>query len=221
MKETFSKQYLIEYMEFLKKMILDLEICTSNVQEIIFASKKNGHKITNIENFIGHYAYLSYSYCAICIYKLFHDEEKRGFKKLFNKLRNFKYDKELSDLLNENKLKHENEFLFASKKQILENIENIESEIECKKDLILKIINRRNTFYAHIDPNKKFPAETLKEIIELKELAKNIFIKLYAGFFDSYYMLNNTYWSINPVLDTSFFMYDHYKNLEDLLDENG
>lgn len=216
MSEILSKKYLEEHLQFLKKMTLDLEICTSNVQDIVNASQENGEKIKIIENFIGHYAYLTYSYSSMCVYKLFYINEKRSFLKLFNKLENLEYDIELQELLQNNALKDDNQSLFSSKEQVIETIKELRTLINNKKETITKIKNRRDTFYAHNDPNKKFPPETLKDLIEMKKLAETVFQTLYGGFLDSHFMLKNTYWTINPIIDNSLFMYNYYKDTENL-----
>ncbi|MCF6132739.1 hypothetical protein [Flavobacterium wongokense] len=199
---------------------MDLEICTSNVKSIIASTNTSGEKIKVIDNFIEHYAYLTYSYNSICIYKLFHINEKRSFLKLLNKLEHNQYDIELLNLLHKNNLEEESENLFTSKSQIIDTVKRLRILIGEKEELIIKIKNRRNTFYAHSDPEKKFPPETLGDLIEIKQLAVKLFQILYGGLFGSHYMFENYYWSVNPVLDTSIFMHDYYKNLERTIEKS-
>lgn len=218
MQEIISKQYLVEYLEFLKKITLDLEICTSNVRGIVNASRENCEKIKTIENFIGHYAYLTYSYSSMCICKLFVVKEKRSFIKLFNKLEKFEYDVELIELLKSNAQNEDNQHLFNSKEQVIKNINKLKSIINDKSEIILKVKDRRDTFYAHYDPDKKLPAETLKDLIEMKELAETVFQALYGGFLGTHFIMKNTYWTVNPIFDSAYFMYNYYKDMENSLE---
>jgi len=218
MKEKITKDELDHFIETLKRLILDLEISISNIEAIIVESKSNPEKIYLINDFLGHYVYLAYTYSALNVYKIFKDEEKRSFKKLFNKLENFQYSEDLKKVLEDNKTDDDNKDLFTNKDQIKIELVKLKEAILNVQTIVDIISNRRNTFYAHYDPNKKFPPESLDDLKTIKETAKQVFDKLYGRFYGKNFFFSNHIWTINPVLESSKFCYDYNKDLEDNLD---
>jgi len=218
MRDTITKKELDHFLEVLKRLIMDIEICSSNLESIIKAIEENSLKISNIEKFLSHYVYLSYSYCTISIYKMFKPEEKRSFQKLFNKLSEFRYDSELSELLQKNNLAENCNDLFVSKLDVQISIKELGNFISTAQILIDKILARRNTFHAHYDPAKTDAPESLADLLMIKEIAKKVYDKLSGGFYDKTFLFTNYYWSVDSVINDSIDLYDIYKKMEDDLE---
>ena len=220
MEDRLSKLEVEDFLSYLKNTVLDLNICINNMKQIAAMMRKSRSEIVAIENFLGHYHYMSYAYAAHNIYKMFFENEKRGFEKFFTKLEKFKYASDFSKLLRDNiDKKEENESLLSSRDEIVQLILKVKKMIEKEKLSISKVIDRRNTFYAHNDPNKKVEPEKLDELIAISKLAEKIFRRLYVGLLGRDYLFVIQHWSVKSVLDQSKFISEYYKNLEN--DMNG
>ena len=219
MHDIITKSELDDFFEVLKRLIQDLEICISNIQTIIFEDNNNYAGIHTINNFLGHYVYLAYAYSSLSIYKMFKSEEKRSFIKMFNKLEHFKYSQDLKEVLENNKSKEDSKRLFKSKIEVINEIKDLKDLIIKEDEIIALISNRRLTFYAHYDPDKKHPPEKLNDLKKISEVSKQVYDRLYGRFYNSSFLFSNYYWTIRPVIDASNFVYDYYKRLEKELDE--
>lgn len=186
MADTLTKKELDEWIKFMKSAVLDLQLCTKNIRIIIEGIDKRLEWYRHNERFYGHYVYLSYSHSCLVVCKLFLCNEKRSFIKLFNKLANFKYSPDLTKALQ------------SKDEEILEKIDAWRNLIDNKDHIIKKITDRRNTFYAHFDPEKKSPPEKLKEIKELSNLAETIFQDIYNTLFDKSHFFNTKDFEIRP-----------------------
>ena len=218
MRDTISKEELDHFLETLRRLILDIEVCTNNIESIINAIKENSLKISNIERFLIHYVYLAYSYCSVSIYKMFKSDEKRSFQKLFNKLRDFQYDEELKSLLHKNKISEKCEKLLTSKNDVKEVIMELERFINDEQKVINKALSRRNTFYAHYDPAKTDVPESLSDLLQIKEIAKRVYDNLSGGFYDRTFLFTSHYWSVKSVISSNIALDDIYKKMEEDLD---
>lgn len=212
-EQTLTLVELENYLDFLKTFIYDIEITSNNVEQIIKAQNE-GINLTPINSFIGHYVYLSYSHCVLNINKVFNKDEKLSFLKLFNKIRNFKIDLELSKLLRGNDENYYSKYLAKNKEELISLVNELEKEISSKDELIEKFRARRDTFYAHTDPNKKAEVENLKEIKEICDLAKNIYNRLNGKIYDSIFLFDHNIASIGYVLNDRKFVDEYLKKME-------
>ncbi len=227
MKNIFTKKELESFLSYFKNMILDLIVCSTNIDQIIQQNNENREKIASVNLFLGHYVALSYSYAGLTLSKLFIQEEKRSLKKLMNKLENSDFDEELKELLINNRKLFENgnereyDYLFKNKTDIKNAIEISRNEIESAEKTIEKIKARRDSYYAHFDPDKKdkIEVESLSEIKQLCEVAEGIYNRFNAGFNNSTFIFTN-YWDMETLFTIITDYYDyHTKLLEDLENE--
>lgn len=215
MKETLDLKTVKNYFEHLRLFISDLMICIDNIETVINA-QSNKINLYPIQEFVGHYVYLSYSHASINIYKIYKQGEKRSFQKLFNKFKNFRYSDDLKNLLSEN-ASQDDENLIKNKSDMLEAIEELEIQIAKNDDLITKINTRRETFYAHTDPDISIQSETLAELKEINELSKSVYNNLYGKLFSSYFMFYNHASLISPVIEDRKFVDEFWRKEEDKL----
>lgn len=215
MKEVLTLKEVDEFLESFKNNIFDLIICTENISQIIEQKKNNSQKIQLTDPFLGHYVSLCYSYCAITLSKLFIDKEKRSLIKFLNKLENFDYDEKLTELLEQNSEKFkkgevgEYDFLLKSKREVLDKIKEIKKIIYQSESLVIKIKDRRDSFYAHFDPSKikTIEVESLSEIMELTNTAQTIYNIFFGGLKNKTFLFVN-FWSVDKILELNIDFYD-------------
>ena len=224
MREILTLKEINEFLESFKNNIFDLIICTDNIEQIIQQQKKDFRKTNIINPFLGHYVSLCYSYCVITLSKLFIDKEKRSLIKFLNKLENFDYDKELKQLLINNTekfnsgIKGEYDYLLKNKIEIKTKIEEVKKIIKESETIVNKIKLRRDSFYAHFDPEKikNIEVESLSEIQELTAIAQKIYDIFFGGIKNSTVLFVN-FWSIDKVLEFNIEYYDRItKEIENL-----
>ncbi|THV60587.1 hypothetical protein [Chryseobacterium candidae] len=227
MRDCITKNEMDSFFESFRNMILDLVICTTNVETIIEQNKDNPEKIKFLNPFLGHYVSLCYSYSVLTLSKLFIQEEKRSFKKFLNKLENNDYDKELKDLLKKNTETFESgsngeyDYLFKNKADIKKEIIVARKEISDAEKLIEKIKARRDSYYAHLDPDKKdkIEVESLSEINELLALAQRIYERFFGGFNNSTFLFVNL-WHMDTMFTIINEHYDNYTRMLKELEDN-
>jgi hypothetical protein len=212
MRETLDLKTIENYFQELKLFILELQFCIENIEELVKV-QSDGINLKPISGFLSHYVYLSYSHISIITYKIYKPQEKRSFQKLFNKFRNFKYSDDFKNLLKKNS-ELDDENLIKTKDDLLKVITEIENRIANNKDTIEKMLKRRETFYAHTDPDKLHEAETLEEIKKIRDFTKKIYNILYGKFFGKYYMFEGIKTLISEILDDRKFVDEYWKNKE-------
>ena len=157
---------------------------------------------------------------VIQLSKLFSDSrsqtQKRSFYKLFNRLQNEKYDKDLTELLKANSNRLGNSY--SQRKDILLAINNAKAEIKQFKDTIDGINNLRNKIYAHTDPDSNDAKNVvLTDTIELQKLAEKIWNEFNGGLFGSVHSFEMTVdWHIGGIIET---IAKDYKRMLDECDE--
>jgi len=197
MKEIVTKAEIDNFFNSFNNMIQDLIICCENI-EIITKKYHHNEKSKVIDNFLYHYITLAYSFSTITLSKLFIKEEKRSFKKFLNKLENCDYDLELKTLLIKNTKDFQNgdvgeyDDLFKNKNEIKEEIKITRQLINDAESLIQKIKSRRDSYYAHYDPdkNQNIEVESLEEIKILLDLSQKIYNRYFAGLKNSTFIFN-------------------------------
>lgn len=199
MKNIFTKDELNSFMQYFQILIRDLVICTSNIDEIIEQNNESREKIAPFSYFLGHYVALAYSFATLTLSKLFVQDEKRSLKKLMNKLENSDFDEELKEMLTKNRKLSENgsegeyDYLFKHKADIKNAIAISREEINQAEFLVEKIKARRDSYYAHFDPDKlgEIEVESLAEIKQLSDIAEGIYNRFNSGFNNSTFMFTN------------------------------
>jgi hypothetical protein len=216
MKETLDLETVEDYFENLKLFILELQFCIENIERLA-ECKLEGLNIKPISNFLIHYVSLSYSQITINIYKIYKPEEKRSFQKLFNKFKNFRYSESLRNLMIDNSTK-DDQNLIKNKADLLNAVSEIENRIIKYDKILYLIITRRQTFYAHTDPNAGMETERLSDLKEIRDLTIKIYNELYGKFFGRYYMFNGTSTLIDEILDDRKFVDEYWKAEEKKLE---
>jgi hypothetical protein len=212
MKETLDLETVEDYFENLKLFILELQFCIENIERLV-ESKSEGLNIKPISNFLSHYVYLSYSHIAINIYKIYKPQEKRSFQKLFNKFKDFRYSENLRNLLTDNSTKDDKN-LIKNKMDLLNAVSKIENRIIKYEKILNLIITRRETFYAHTDPNTGMETESLSDLKEVRDLTLKIYNELYGKLFGRYYMFSGISTLIDEILDDRKFVDEYWKSKE-------
>ncbi|MEZ4803505.1 MAG: hypothetical protein R2797_12095 [Gelidibacter sp.] len=216
MKETLDLETVEDYFENLKLFILELQFCIENIERLV-ECKSEGLNIKPISNFLSHYVFLSYSHIAINIYKIYKPEEKRSFHKLFNKFKNFRYSESLRNLLTDNSTK-DDQNLIKNKADLLNAVSEIENRIIKYEKILNLIFTRRQTFYAHTDPNAGMETERLSDLKEIRDLTIKIYNELYGKLFGKYYMFNGISTLIDEILDDRKFVDEYWKSEEKKLE---
>ena len=199
--DELTRKELNQFLEVQRNHIIDLQICISNIKFIIAKNQLESVTVSLMEGFIGHYISLAYSYCAITIFKLFAEKEKRSFLKLFNKLENFKLSTELLVRFEKNETEGASETITFTKEDIIKMVSELRLMIEEIKPKIDLIFDRRNTFYAHGDSDKKIKPEKLLDIDEINITAQVLFNKINVMFKHSTVLFENSGWSIDVIFN--------------------
>ena len=220
MKELLELKTVNDKLGNLKIFIYDLEICIMNIHKIISA-RNEGVALKPIDGFIGHYIFLASSICAINCYKIFEQNEKSSFIKLFNQIQNFRYDAAFRELFSDNQNKEGEIRLIKNKEELISLCEKLKDLIESNSVLIQKISNRRSKFYAHSDPDSEnYEIEKLSDLENLRDLAKSIYWQLDGNLHGRHFIFEINMASIQPIIKDRKFVDDYYKGKEDSIDKN-
>lgn len=180
-----------------RNILIGLNICINNGTHLV-----NEKYPINIRysGFLNQYLKQQKFIASIELSKLLSSKkgDKRSFKKLFNKLKNLNYDDELNSWLgNDSILGPE----VKSKKEIIFLIENLEQKIERQQTLITKVINIRDTFYAHQDEIIDEIILTMHELSILTQLSSDIFNEINSKLFRTTTLVDLVSdWSIENIL---------------------
>ncbi len=199
----FTKKELEEWLDILFNIIVDCNICSRNIERLTRQGDDNEEKIKMLGFFQLHYFQLKFILC-IQFDKLFSESanQKVSFYKLFNRLVNEKYDRELMNILSENGSIKESH-LFGSRQEIADSVKKLKQDIQQHNHTIRKVKNLRDTIYAHSDIGIKSDNENLniEDFNELANLASKIYNCLGSGFFGRTTLFDHTTdWDIGFVL---------------------
>lgn len=214
-RETITLDEVLKIIGNLRGFINEINSACYNIDLIV--KSQSTTNLYPIKHFLLHYSYLAFMNCCINCYKIYSEREKNSLPKLFNNLKNKKYDNKLNEFLKSNS--DQNDYTINNKSEFIIVIEDILRRIETKKDLINKLNNRRLKYYAHTDTYSNIdsiiPPEKLSEIKELNEFTIKIFNYLNekSQFDDHLFFTNIT--SIKKILEDCEFVDNYYKGFED------
>ena len=205
--DLFTLKDLNNWIIDVRNIIIGLNICVNNSNSILNMSKnpmlntsKNAGMNTKHLGFLKQYLSQQKFIAVIELNKILSEKkgDKRSFKKLFNRLINQKYNLELEQWL-------ENDTIIAgklkSKKDIEKLIKKLKKTIADEFELIEKITNARDTFYAHHDENLDEIILTISEINKLTSMVKSVFNEITTNFFLSETWFDYSKdWSIDDIL---------------------
>ena len=180
-------------------IISEMRVSVDNLVQIRQNSNDTSRQILHDGFFIMFEKQLSFM-LVIQLCKLFNnsDIERRNFRKLFNRLKQDKYDKALIKLLRQNK---EKDHLVSYKKDIIYMLKPLSEEIDGKREIIHKIKTLRDKSFAHTDPQKALPQVTPEELNELVLLAERIYNEINFRIYGKTFSFKmNQEWSIGKIL---------------------
>lgn len=191
------KNWLIE----LEKLIFDINVSIQNISRMKDSSDKFEQQILR-HGFFSHFYRQSRFTIIVQLSKIFSKSpnQKYNIHKLFNRLTNDSYDSEFLEQLEKNRI---NSRLFSSKKQIIDSIKIQRLEIEKHEDLISRIVNLRDTVFAHSDNTAEIKLVTDLELIQIIDLAKKMNNSFRSRLIDTSFLYDmNTDWKIDYILSS-------------------
>jgi hypothetical protein len=206
-----KQKELEDWLEDLRKIILDLHISINNAKYLLTDSTELEDKIKK-HGFFQHLTYQLKFIIVIQLSKIFEDSDnqKRNILKLLRRLENEPLDKRLSNLLAENKGKFNR---FDSKEQILNTINILRIEIENNCEIIENIKKARDTIYAHKDPNKKVPFLKWPELEQIVNLSSRIYNEFNSGFYGANMEFSMTMdWNVKDIIKNLAMYKEIFKN---------
>jgi len=184
----------------------DTEVLISEISEISMNMDRILHPLNGKEEkllknaFFDHYLAMLRTVLVIQLSKLFihNDKERRNFRKLFNRLRYEPYDKKLKSRLKENRGKAGS---FVYKRDIIELIDSLLQKLDMKSAIIHSMKVLRDRHFAHTDPGKELPDLSSMHLLELSQLAEDIYTALSTALFGrNTVFTKNKNRSIDPII---------------------
>ena len=117
----------------------------------------------------------------LCKLYISSDTERRNFRKLFNRLRYDVYDESLKKCLRKNRGKAG---LLAYKAEIKEFLKPWSDKLDEREELIHRMKTLRDRVYVHSDPSGSLPSIHPEELLEMTNLAMDIYSGLKSALFD-------------------------------------
>jgi hypothetical protein len=187
---------LDKWFDRLNKIIFDIKVSIDNIKKLAHPENDYEKEVVN-NGFFYHFYRQSRFVIIVQLSKLFDNNknQKINFHLLFNRLYSDNYDEELLKLLENNE---EDNRLFNGRSTIIEEIEKIRSEISNQDDKIEKVVDLRDKFYAHSDPNAALPKITNEELNELVALSIKIYNTLRGKLSDTTFLFeHNQDWRVD------------------------
>jgi hypothetical protein len=180
LKKVFSYQDFLQWSKDASNILLDLNISFKNIKRLSTYNSDYDQDILKHGFFRHHFHQLRFI-MVIQLCKVLSDNqnEKRSFVKLCNKIENEKIDKLFYEKLRNNSLTQP-EFTIKSRKELKEEAKKIKNLIMHHQNLVDKIIELRNTAYAHKDPDAEFILIKMEELQTLTELSSEIYNRIFG-----------------------------------------
>ena len=213
-RQELTLEELKNWFEIWRSIIFGLRIAIDNRNDLFAVGTKTEQKVKEHGFYYEHIEQLRFI-IVIQLCKLFvkSPTQRMSIRKLFNRLKNDKYDIEFRQRLREN----ENGYnVVRSRKEILERITVLEKELEQKKQVIERLDTLRHTVYAHSDPNPSKEYVKWSEMEDLIQFAERIFNQIRGGIdganmnFDK-----NLDWRVKDVIRNAAWFRDKTKELLD------
>ena len=177
-----SLRQLRSWFRDLDLVLQDIVLSADMLRKILNPENKAEEEALG-DTFFTHYRKLLEFTLVVQLCKLFlaSDIERRNFRKLFNRLKYDKYDDRLKQRLRENR-GHPGRL--AYKAEIKEFLKPWAAKIEAGDELIHRMKILRDRVYAHTDPARSVPPVHSSELLELCELAMELYAALKLALFN-------------------------------------
>ena len=106
--------------------------------------------------------------------------------------------------------------MFKNRVEISKEIDLLKSEIATKNELIGRVVDLRNKYYAHSDPDSKLSTVTNEELEVLVNLAIKIYNSIHGKIFDVKFLFeHNMDWRVDyPIKALAANRKDHLEQLK-------
>jgi hypothetical protein len=188
---------LHEWLNDLRDLILDVNICVTNARRIGVNKYENENKLKKA-GFFYHYQLQQVFIISIQLCKILTDKatQKRNVHRLFKAIETQEFDNDLSDRLN-----NEDEYLAKSRDELINEISRLRRLIDEQAGLIEKVKVVRDKAYAHYDPDRAQFGPSLLDYQALVDLSAEIYNGLHLKLFGSAMFFEHTVpWEIDSVI---------------------
>lgn len=186
-----------EWMEDLRNILVDANICRENSSRILNSVYQNEESVKN-SGFFNQYLFQMKFIMAIQFCKILqdNDNQKRNLNKLIRRLESEPWNEDLRLAVEANYCLER-----PGRNAVIEETLRIKDEIVLRKDLIGSIIKVRNQTYAHFDPTRDKLGPTVKKYEEAVIFASELYNKLSFVMFGTSTAFNCVDdWKIDPIL---------------------
>ncbi|MBI1286563.1 MAG: hypothetical protein GC178_03200 [Flavobacteriales bacterium] len=213
-RQEITLSELKKWFEIWRWIIFDLRIAIDNRNDLFEVGSDTEQKVKDHGFYHHHLEQLKFI-VVIQLCKLFVNSRTQNvnIQKLFNRLKNDKYDMEFKQKLRDNVNGYN---VVRSKKEIIERIVELEKELDQKKHVIERLDTLRHTVYAHSDTNPSKEYVKWSEMEDLVQFAERIFNQIRGGIdganmnFDK-----NLDWRVKEVIRNAALFRDKTKELID------
>jgi hypothetical protein len=188
---------LDEWLNDLRDLILDVNICLTNARRIANDKYENEKKLKKA-GFFYHYQLQQVFIISIQLCKILTDSgnQKRNVHKLFKTIETQEFDDELK-----NRLKNDDKYLAKSRDELIDEINRLKGLIGEQTNLIERVKVVRDKAYAHYDPDRVKFGLSLVEYQVLVDLSAEIYNGLHLKLFGSTMLFKHTIpWEIDSVI---------------------
>ena len=178
-RQEITLEELKNWFEIWRWIIFDLRIAIDNRNDLFEVGTETEQKVKEHGFYYHHIEQLKFI-IVIQLCKLFVNSRTQNLniRRLFNRLKNDKYDFEFRQKLRDNETGIN---VVRSKPELLKRVGVLEKELEQKEELIGRLDTLRHEFYAHSDPNPSKQHVQWLELEELIKFAEQIFNQIRGG----------------------------------------
>lgn len=179
-REIITLDEVLKIIENLRGFVKEINSACYNIDLIV--KSQSTTNLYPIKNFLLHYSYLAFMSCCINCYKIYSKSEKNSLPKLFNNLKNKKYDNKL----NNRRLKYYAHTDTYSNKDSIIPPENL-SEIKELNEFTIEIFNYLNGKFQFEDHLFLPYITSIEKVLNDREFVNNY----YKGLDDENNINNN------------------------------
>ncbi|WP_417875979.1 hypothetical protein [Winogradskyella sediminis] len=188
------------WLEDLRNLIIDLNISLNNAKYLIKEKGTPTEQKIKEHGFFKHHIYQLKFIMIIQLCKIFdnNSNQKINVHKLFNRLRNEGYDKELTEKLISNSDSYNG---IKDKKEMIAVVNSLQDKILLKNEFIESLVFLRNKVYAHKDKTDSYASLKWTDLEELIKLSSEIYNKIYGGIYNSHMYFEWTGdWNVKDII---------------------
>ena len=164
-----SNAALKHWLTDMEGILQDVSVSVRNLKRLNWPMNEKEAAILRQDFFIDYAQVLRFSIVVqLCKLLVRNPYQKRNFFRLFNSLKQEKYDGRLKQVLKENRGKSGR---YSNKLSLKEGIKALQKDLEQQKELIRKLQIVRDKFFAHTDPSARWPEIRDEDLVKLYRLA--------------------------------------------------